>query len=287
MKPDKDAHRANFWARVPRRLIREPLLHFLVIGAVLFGGITLFKAQKRPTVRIEAQELEQLISFWELQTQRPPTRAELASIIQERVNEELLSREAVRLGLDKGDMIVRRRLAQKMAFASEDLADVSEPDNATLQTFYEKTKGRYASPARLALRHLFFSSDRTGASAQEAARAALDELRAGRPATGDPSMLPQTYADVALTDLTRDYGKRFADTALKAPLGDWSEPVASPYGVHLIRVERRLAPVTPPLAKVRDEVMAAWLTERRVAANRAFLKRLWREYKVEIAGLPE
>lgn len=270
-----------------RRLAREPLLHFLLIGAVLFAGISFLKGQNRPTVRIDAQELEQLASYWEMQTQRPPTRAELASIIHERVDEELLAREAVRLGLDKGDMIVRRRLAQKMAFASEDLAAIPEPNDATLQAFYDKTKDRYASPARMALRHVFFSADRTGVSPQVAAQAALVELKAGRPATGDPSMLPQTYADVAVTDLARDYGEPFAAAALKAGEGAWVGPVASPYGVHLIRVERRLASVVPPLAEVRAEVRAAWLAERRTAANRAFLDRLRRQYKVEIAGLPE
>lgn len=270
-----------------RRLVREPLLHFLLIGAVLFVGISFAKDLNRPAVRIDAQELEQLASYWEMQTQRPPTRAELASIIHERVDEELLAREAVRLGLDKGDMIVRRRLAQKMAFASEDLAMVPEPNAGTLQAFYDKTKDRYASPARLALRHLFFSADRTGVSPQAAAEAALAELKVGRPATGDPSMLPQTYADVAVTDLMRDYGEPFVVAALKAGEGVWVGPVVSPYGVHLIRVEKRLAPVIPPLAEVRTEVRAAWLAERRAAANRAFLDRLRKRYKVEIAGLPE
>lgn len=279
--------RADSGAGALKWLVREPLLHFLLIGAVLFAGITFAKGQNRPTVRIDAQELEQLAAYWEMQSQRPPTRAELASIIHERVNEELLSREAVRLGLDKGDMIVRRRLAQKMAFASEDLAAVSEPSVAALQAYYDKTKDRYATPARLALRHLFFSSDRTGVSPQVAAQAALTELQAGRPATGDPSMLPQTYADVAVTELARDYGEPFAAATLKAAEGAWVGPVASPYGVHLIRIERRLAPVTPPLAEVRAEVRAAWMAERRAEANRAFLDRLRRQYKVEIAGLPE
>jgi parvulin-like peptidyl-prolyl isomerase len=270
-----------------RRLLREPLLHFMLIGVVIFAGISVAKGLNRPTVRIDAQELEQLASYWELQTQRPPTRAELASIIHERVDEELLAREAVRLGLDKDDMIVRRRLAQKMAFASEDVAAMAEPSDATLQAFYDKTKDRYATPARLALRHIFFSSDRTGVSPENGAEAALAELKAGRPAVGDPSMLPQAYADVAVTDLSRDYGDLFVAAALKAPEGAWVGPVASPYGVHLIRVEKRLAPEIPPLAAVRIDVRAAWLAERRAASNRAFLDKLRRRYKVEIAGLPE
>lgn len=268
------------------KLLREPLLHFLVIGAVLFAGIAAVRELRRPTVRIDAQELEQLATYWEMQTQRPPTRDELASIIHERVDEELLAREAIRLGLDKDDMIVRR-LAQKMAFASEDVGAVSEPDAATLQRFYDKTSDHYATPARLALRHVFFNADRTGESPQAAATEALAQLKSGTPAAGDPALLPLTYADVAVTDLARDYGPQFLEMALEAPVGAWAGPVASPYGVHLIRVEKRLASEVPPLADVRAEVRAAWLAERRLANNRKFLDGLRRRYRVEIAGLPQ
>lgn len=270
-----------------RRLLREPLLHFLVIGALLFAGIAVARTMQRPPLRIDARELEQLAAYWEMQTQRPPTRAELAAIIQERVDEEVLAREAVRLGLDKDDMIVRRRLAQKMAFASQDVAAIAEPDEATLQAFYDKTRDRYASPARLALRHVFFNADRPGTTPASAAAQALPRLKAGGHVGGDPSLLPQTYADVAVTDLRRDYGDAFVEAARKGPVGGWVGPVTSPYGVHLIRVERRLAPEIPPLSAVRGEVRAAWLTERREANNRAFLDRLRRRYDVEIAGLPQ
>jgi peptidyl-prolyl cis-trans isomerase C len=269
-----------------RSIWREPLLHFTVIGAVLFAAIAGVRELKRPTVRVDAQEIEQLAAYWELQSQRPPTRAELAAIIHERVDEELLAREALRLGLDKGDMIVRRRLAQKMAFASEDVAAIPEPDTAILQAFYAKTKDHYATPARLALRHVFFNADRTGVTPQAAAAQALAELKAGRPAAGDPALLPLSYADVAVNDLARDYGDAFTRAALTAPVGTWVGPVPSPYGVHLIRVEKRLAPEVPPLAQVREEVRAAWLAERREANNRRYLDRLRRRYRVEIAGLP-
>ena len=269
-----------------RRLLSEPLLHFLVIGAVLFAGIAGVRSLQRPTVRIDAQEIEQLATYWSMQTQRQPTRAELAAIIRERVDEELQAREAVRLGLDRDDMIVRRRLAQKMSFASEDVAAIPEPDDKTLQAFYDRTKDRYATPARLALRHVFFNADRTGTGPQVAAAEALATLKAGRTVVGDPSLLPQTYADVAIPDLARDYGAAFVQAARTAPEGAWVGPVASPYGVHLIRVEKRLAPEVPPLSAVRSEVRAAWLAERREANNRAYLERLRRRYRVEIAGLP-
>lgn len=269
------------------RVLREPLVHFLVLGAVLFGGIAFANDLKRPVVRVDAQEIEQLATYWALQSQRPPTRAELSALIQERVDEELLSREAIRLGLDKDDMIVRRRLAQKMAFASEDVAAIPEPDEKALQAYYERNRDRYATPGRVALRHVYFSRDRTGQTPQAAAAEALARLKAGGSAASDPSLLPLTYADVAEADLDRDYGPQFAAAVHGAAEGAWIGPVPSAYGLHVIRVERRLPPVIPSLSQVRDEVRAAWLAERRQDENRAFRAGLRKRYKVEIAGLPE
>lgn len=269
-----------------RRLAREPLLHFLVIGAVLFAGISAVQSLRRPTVRLEARDLEQLAAYWEMQTQRPPTRQELASIIQERVDEELMAREAIRLGLDKDDMIVRRRLAQKMAFASEDVATIPEPDDAQLKAFYDQRRDRYATPARLALRHVYFNQDRKGTSPEVAAGETLVRLKAGQPAGGDPALLPLTYADIAVANLLRDYGPEFAKAARDAPLGTWVGPVASPYGVHLIQVQNRLASEILPLASVRAEVLDAWMADQRQAKNRAFRQGLRKTYKVEIVGLP-
>jgi parvulin-like peptidyl-prolyl isomerase len=269
------------------RVLREPLVHFLALGAVLFAGIALANHLKRPVVRIDAQEIEQLATYWELQSQRPPTRAELSALINERVDEELLAREAIRLGLDKDDMIVRRRLAQKMAFASEDIAAIPEPDEQTLQAYYDTHRDRYATPGRVAMRHLFFSRDRTGETPQAAAAEALARLKAGGTAASDPSLLPLTYADVAEADLDRDYGPQFAAAVHGAAEGAWVGPVPSAYGLHLIRVERRLPPVIPPLAQVRDEVRAAWLAEKRQDENTAFRASLRKRYKVEIAGLPK
>lgn len=283
MSPGSDSARVAMW----RRVLREPLLHFLVIGVALFVAISVASGLNRPTVRLEARDLEQIAAYWEMQTQRPPTRDELASIIQERVDEELMAREAIRLGLDKNDMIVRRRLAQKMAFASEDVSAIPAPREADLQAYYDKNRTRYATPARLALRHVYFSQDRTGTSPPIAATEALAKLKSGQPAAGDPALLPLAYADIAAADLLRDYGPDFTKVAREAPLMTWVGPVTSPYGVHLIQVQSRLASETVPLAEVRAEVLDAWMAEQRQIKNRAFRQGLRQRYKVEIAGLAQ
>jgi hypothetical protein len=184
-------------------------------------------------------------------------------------------------------MIVRRRLAQKMAFASEDVAEIPEPDDTTLQAYRDRHKARYATPGRVAMRHLFFNQDRTGETPDAAAREALSQVSAGGSPMSDPSLLPLTYADITDADLARDYGPEFAAAVRKAPVGAWTGPVVSAFGVHLVRVEARRPQEQPPLSEVRDVVLGAWMAERRQEANRAFRASLRKRYKVEIAGLPQ
>ena len=128
------------------RAAREPLVHFLLIGLVIFLTATTLKGLQRPVLRVDEEELKQLTAYWELKMQRPPTQEELRSLVREHIDEEILAQEALRRWLDKDDIIIRRRLAQKMAFASEDVAPIAEPDDATLKALYEKSAARYATP---------------------------------------------------------------------------------------------------------------------------------------------
>jgi parvulin-like peptidyl-prolyl isomerase len=267
--------------------LREPLARFLLIGAVLFAGISLIRAEQRPTITIDAAEIEQLVSYWRQQSHREPDREELKAIINERVDEEVLAEEAKRLGLDRGDMIIRRRLAQKMAFASEDTVEIPEPTDQELSAYYQANQARYAAPERVALRHVYFSEDRTEVRPPVAAGDALRALQAGGRVTGDPSMLPLSYADVTIETLARDYGDAFAKAVAAARLNTWSGPVESAFGLHLIWVERRQGRKVPPLAEVRDEVRAAWVDDRRAVALRDQLTKLRRGYQIEVAGLPQ
>ncbi|MBW8815981.1 MAG: peptidyl-prolyl cis-trans isomerase [Caulobacterales bacterium] len=272
-----------------RRIAAEPLVHFLIIGAVLFAGLSLAKSLERPVVRIDAQDLNQLAAYWELQMQRPPNKAELAGIINERIDEELLAREALRLGLDKGDMIIRRRLAQKMSFATDDVAAAREPTEAELRAFYARTASRYAAPARVSFQQVFFSGDRPNGGAAKAAAQALHRAEeGGRDApTGDPFLFPLSYEDAPTADLLRDYGPAFVKLLETAPVGEWSGPVLSPYGWHLVRIEARRQPPAVAFEAVRDQVRDAYLADRRAASNAAFMAGLRKRYRVVVAGVPE
>lgn len=276
--PGAPAERAR---AIVRAALREPLVHFLVAGAVIFAAALAVKGSERPVVVIDARDLSQLAAYWQAQMQRPPTPEELRGIVRDRVDEEILASEAVRLGYDKDDIIIRRRLAQKMAFAGEDAAPVREPDEATLRAFYEKTKSRYAAPAQMALRHVFFSADNAGA--RQAAERALAAAQVGEAPAGDPSMLPTSYADVSGAELTRDFGPAFARLAEATPVGAWAGPVQSSFGWHILEVETRRPALIESFERARSEVREAWMAERRAAASAAYMEKLRRRYRVEVA----
>ena len=268
---------------IVRGVLREPLTQFLLIGLVLFGVVSVARDLQRPVVRIDEGELHQIVTYWEAQAQRPPTPEELRAMLRERIDEELLAREAVRLGLDRDDLIIRRRLAQKMAFASEDLEPVPEPKEADLRAWYAAHPSDYATPATASFRHVFFSADAKGAEAR--ARAAL---LLPRPAeTGQPFVLPLSYVGVALRDIERDYGPAFSRQVETAPEGQWIGPVKSAYGWHILRVERRTPAAAAAYESVRSDIAEAWKADRRNQANQAFIRKLRARYRVEVAGMAD
>lgn len=268
------------------RLAREPLVRFLLIGALLFAGMEGIRAAQRPVVRIDASELDQLAAYWEAQTQRPPNKAELKGIIDDRIDEELLAREALRLGLDKNDMIIRRRLAQKMSFATDD-APGRDPSDGDLRAFYQANAARYAAPERVSFQQVFFSGDRPNGGAAKAAAQALERAEEGgrEDPTGDPFLFPLSYDDVNLPDLLRDYGPAFVKTLETAKVGAWAGPVISPYGWHLVKVSARRPGAATSFEAVRDQVRDAYLADRRERGREAFMKDLHRRYRVVVAGV--
>jgi peptidyl-prolyl cis-trans isomerase C len=265
-----------------RAASREPLLHFVVIGAALFAFTALREQNsKQGEIRISAGEVEQLAKFWETQAQRQPTAEELQALIDERVDEEVLAREAVRLGLDRDDVIVRRRLAQKMAFVSDDLAVVAEPSEAQLREYFAKHRESYTSPDLYALRHVYFNPDRHTA-VDAAAQRALQRLNRGANADeiGDPFMLPRELADVSRADIQRDFGSIFADAVTGSTPGTWRGPVRSPFGVHLVKLESHTPRTAANFEDVRDRVREAFVQQKQKEANAALRAKLREQYKI-------
>ena len=265
--------------------VREPLLHFLLIGAVLFAFTALRQQQvEQSEIRISAGEVAQLAAFWETQSQRKPSAEELQGLIEERIDEEVLAREAVRLGLDRDDVIVRRRLAQKMAFVSDDLALMGEPAEAELRAYFEAHRETYTVPDLYALRHVYFNPDRHGMALDTDAQRALQRLARGANAdeVGDPFMLPRELASVSRDDIARDFGSIFADAVTGSTPGTWTGPVRSPFGVHLVKLESHTPRTAARFEDVRDLVRDAYLAQKQREANAAMRAKLRQQYRIVV-----
>jgi len=281
-----------------KRLLREPLVHFLLLGGLLFlffqwrgsGGPTSSRIVITPGL------VEHLASGFGRTWQRPPTDAELKGLIDDYVKEEIATREAVGMGLDRDDTIIRRRLRQKLEFLVEDAASSSPPTDAELEAWLQKHPQSFRAEPQLAFRQVYVSPERRGASAGEDAEKLLARLRAkGKDATtdglGDASMLPSEQPLVPLREVVRSFGDDFAQELMKIEPGQWAGPVESPYGLHLVLVQERVAGAAPELAEVRPVVEREVLAERRKRDLDTLYERLLEKYTVTIekpkAPLPQ
>ena len=261
---------------------RDPLLAFLLIGAVIFGADAWLggDADNRVIVVPQAQ-VDRLATLWETQMGRPPSASELDALIDDHVREEVMVREAQRLRLDEDDAIIRRRLAQKLSFLTEDVATLEPPGADELMQYFDDNRARYATPAVATFSHIYFSPDRRDDAAGDARRAlAVLDPGAWRKA-GDPFMLGRTYAHASMSRIERDFGTDFL-TALDAlaPGPDWQGPIESAYGVHLVRLDAVSPALGADYASVAPRVARDFEAARRAAANAAYFEELKSQYTV-------
>lgn len=269
------------------RLLREPLLHFLVLGAALFGLFAGVGREGDPAERrivVTAGTVRHLSALFERTWRRPPTPAELEGLVADHVREEILYREALALGLDRDDVIVRRRMRQKLELMAEGLGRSREPGDEELAAFAAARPERYAIEPRVTFRHVYVSRDRHGDEADTVAERWLAELGAGAdPAgLGDPLPLPATFTDVSLSEAGRQLGDAFAARLGELPLGVWAGPVRSGLGLHLVRVEARSEARVPAIEEIRDAVVRDWRAAQAEAASAEMLRALRARYEVVI-----
>jgi len=276
-----------------KRLLAEPLLHFLLLAAALFWlDAALRRAPSGDApggeLVVTRDRIANLADGFARQWGRAPSEEELAAMVQDFVREEVLMREALRLGLDRDDAIVRRRLAQKMEFLSEDLVAMAEPTDDDLRAFLAAHPERFRTPARFTFSQVHLDPKKRGDALRADADALLRALRAGGAARGasDSRMLDSEQRDVARHEVEASFGPEFAVRLAELPLGSWEGPVPSGYGVHLVRVERRVLGEVPPLADVRAAVVREWTAAKRTELKRAQLEGLLARYRVTIEASP-
>jgi len=275
------------------KLLRDPLLHFVILGAALFAvhaiATGIFSSNQARRVEIGGSEIEFLVANFERQWGRGPTSEEKQRLLDARVREEILYREALAVGLDRNDVVVRRRMVQKMELLTQDLAMMTDPTDDELRAFLEERAEEYRIPPRLSFSQVYFNADRRGAAVEQDARRVLAALRTENLAPseaveqGDPIMIDHEYVQRTPDDVRRLFGDRFAEELFALAPG-WQGPVVSGYGLHLVHVGERVEGRLPEYEEIRDRLVDDFNRVRRQRANEAFYENLSSRYEVLIDG---
>src|SRR5271165_1440482 len=274
-----------------KRWLREPLLHFLLLGVVLFAAYAYMQGgrggvESSKQIALSLDDLRTMDLYFESQWHRQPTPAEFQAMVEDKVREEVLYREGLGMGLDKDDEIVKRRMAQKMQFLAEDVAAAHEPSTAELKAWFEKNSSKFALPSRYSFRHLYFSPDKRGKNTQEDAAKTLTKI-AGQPedsklaaASGDSFMFQDYYGDRAPDAIAKEFGPSFAVAIEKLKPGSWQGPVESGYGWHLVYVDTVIPGRIPAFEEMEPDVKTAWLAEQKQQAWRKAYAEMRAKYTV-------
>ncbi len=275
-----------------RRLLREPLVHFLALGALLFalwgmgGGCD--PGSRR--IVVGPDEIGHLKSTFEAASGRLPTEPELQGLIAEHIRNEVFYREAVAEGLDREDPIVRQRLRQKMELRITGMADIPEPTDARLDAWLGEHADRYRTEARVSMRQILVKREPGSRDGEGEARRLLEDLRAGHdpPATGpmDEAGLPVELHEAPVPEIAELFGSAFA--AALEPLGPgvWQGPIESGYGWHLVRVEARDEGRLPALDEIREALRRDWTAAQAAARLEEAYQQMLARYTVRIEGEP-
>jgi peptidyl-prolyl cis-trans isomerase C len=253
--------------------LREPLLWFFIVGAILFGADSYF-SQLPARVVVDASVRDRLDKLWEVQTGRPATQIELDSLVKNWIREEVLYREALRLGLDRDDSIVRRRLVQKLGFLVEEVEE-EEDQRRAMEKYYEDNIAKYSLPVRYSFSQIFFGEESRAAEIQTK----LDEGADWR-GLSETSMLSDSYVSRNEKEIAAIFGRPFAGYLYSFVRGKWVGPIRSSFGFHLVRLERILPTETTPMAYIERKVFADYLQFRQEVAVEEYYQDLLDKYDI-------
>ena len=273
-----------------KRLLSEPLLHFLLLGAgifVAYGLLTKGINPDRERIVVTQGQIASLTEGYARTWQRAPTREELEGLIRDRVQEETYVREAQALGLDQDDLIIRRRLRQKMEFVSEGLAAPAEPSEADLQAYLTAHAAQFSTEPRFSFRQVFLNPQQRGANlARDAERLLAGLNQAGGEArfadSGDSIPLDPVFDKTSSRAVGSLFGEKFAAALDQLAPGRWQGPVESGYGVHLVLLSARNEGGPARLEAVREAVRREWMQAQQREASGKFRQTLLSKYQVII-----
>jgi len=275
-----------------KSLFREPLVHFLLLGAVLFGLDVWLRqppaSDANTEIVVSAARINTLAQNFKRTWQRPPTQAELDGLVQDYVREEVLYREALALGLDRDDTIIRRRLRQKMEFVSDEAAALETPTEAELAAYLAANADAFRIGPRATFVQVFLDPRRREGTLEADAARLRDVLNAACNAAppgevGDSLLLlAPRYEDIWQSEVARLFGREFAQALFAQPVGQWAGPITSGYGAHLVCLDALTPGRIPTLAEVRPAVEREWAGVRRKELSDAFYDGLHAKYRVTV-----
>jgi parvulin-like peptidyl-prolyl isomerase len=272
------------------KLVREPLLHFLLIGALLFVVFDLRQGEvvtAPDRIVIDRNQIGLMSKRFERVRLRPPTEAELQDLIEAQVREEIYYREALELGLDRNDPVVRQRMRTKMDSILEDLTSL-KVDDAQLNAFLADNRERYRREAQISFRQVFLSADKH-AQLDAVALKTLQQLQQGaaEDSLGDASLLPAYFSAADESTIERTFGAKFGSALFGLEPGDWQGPVYSPFGAHLVWIENKVDARPATLEEVREELQRDFLAQRRDQQKDIAYRRLRERYDIVIEPIPQ
>ena len=286
--PNRETNHAAHAAMI-KRLLREPLLHFLLLGTVLFaahGILSRGAGGEAGRIVVTQDQIDGMARLFARARQRAPSDVELEELVRGHVREEVLYREGLALGLDRDDPIIRRRVAQKLEFISES-AEAIEPDDGELQAYLDSHRELFAVEPSVSFRHIYLDPQRREATLAADAERLLTELNS--PASGldaarlgDPTTLPPAFERASASEIKNSLGNQFAKGLARVVPGPWSGPIESGYGLHLVQVSQRTEPRAPALADVREAVKRERQLTRRAEAFEKSYRNLLQRYTVTI-----
>lgn len=268
-----------------RRLLHEPLLHFLLIGIALFVVHGMVAPPNRAdTIIINEKIVAELAREHEVRWTRKPNDQELAGLVEAYVRDEILYREGLALGLDRDDAVIKRRVRQKFEVIAEEESAREAPSDADLTAYMTKNAGRLMLPAKVSFEQIFFANVETPADVERAVAAARVAVTRGVDPSklGQMSMLPNRVENTAQDLVARDFGAEFARQIETAPVGQWRGPIVSSFGVHLVRVAARTSAAPPELNAIRQIVAREWESERRANSRSDSYQKLRERYTIVI-----
>ena len=274
-------------------LLREPLLQFLVLGAALFGLFHLVdreKAEAPARIVISSARIANLADGFARTWRRPPGKEELQGLVDDYIRDEVFYREGRAAGLDRDDVIIRRRVRQKMEFLAEDMS-APEPSEAQLAAYLKANPERFRTEDRLTFQQVFLSAARRGRAIDDDSKQvanALDRVEAAvdKTALGDPFLLGEEFQAVSQSEVASLFGESFAKRISAMEQGRWQGPISSTFGQHFVNIGERISGTLPPLDAVRETVRREWSNARRLEAEQKLYGSLRERYEIVVETQP-